>query len=360
MNAESRIEMRSSGRGRIFWWMFLLGALPAFAAPDAPQTAYGQDGARSGKTIVEAVCASCHGTGEQGAPKIGDREVWAKRASQGLTGLTKHALEGIRSMPPHGGNTSLSDLEIQRAITYMVNQSGGQWVEPVSAKDLAADRSGEQVVKAQCAKCHDAGEGGAPKIGDRTAWTPRMKDGIDLLVRSAIRGHGGMPPRGGDAQLTDTELREAVLYMFNPAGADTGVARSPTAVPSPASSTEKSVGGFRILLGFTRAASVLALPTDSVERTMHGGVPNGAGYYHLNVSLFDRMSNAPIPDARIEARIEQPGLWGESKTLQPMAPGPASYGTYVRASRQTPYQVILRIRTAGSPSPVEARFEHTF
>lgn len=78
-----------------------------------------------------------------------------------------------------------------------------------------AERSGEQIVQAQCFKCHESGKGGAPKIGDRTAWIPRVKQGLDVVVRSAIRGHGSMPARGGMADLTDAELRAAVVYMFN-------------------------------------------------------------------------------------------------------------------------------------------------
>ena len=82
-----------------------------------------------------------------------------------------------------------------------------------------AERSGKQVVDAQCAKCHQEGKNGAPKIGDRDAWSQRLKQGIDNTVRSAIRGHGGMPARGDKADLTDNEIRRAILYMFNPAGA---------------------------------------------------------------------------------------------------------------------------------------------
>src|SRR6516165_2986025 len=89
--------------------------------------AAGQQTDRSGKQVVDSVCISCHGTGANGAPKIGDKKAWSARASQGLTSLTKHALDGIRQMPPHGGNPVLSDTEIERAITYMVNQSGGHW-----------------------------------------------------------------------------------------------------------------------------------------------------------------------------------------------------------------------------------------
>ena len=76
-----------------------------------------------------------------------------------------------------------------------------------------AQRSGESIVTAQCAKCHGSGVGGAPKIGDRDAWSARVKAGVDPLVRSAIKGHGGMPSRGGMADLTDPEIRDAVIYM---------------------------------------------------------------------------------------------------------------------------------------------------
>jgi len=118
-------------------------------------------------------------------------------------------------MPPHGANFTLSDIEIQRAITYMVNQSGGHWTEPISKAALPAERTGQQIVDAQCHKCHEAGVGGAPKIGDRSAWAPRLAQGLGALVRSAVNGHGGMPARGGMANLTDSELRRAIVYMYS-------------------------------------------------------------------------------------------------------------------------------------------------
>ena len=147
---------------------------------------------------------------------VGDRKAWAPRAARGLSGLTQTALTGLRKMPPHGGKLDITDLEIRRAIAYMVNQSGGKWTEPKTAAELKGERSGAQVVKAQCAKCHQDGKGGAPKVGDREAWSKRLSQGIDHATRSAIAGHGGMPPRGDKADLTDGEVRAAILHMFNP------------------------------------------------------------------------------------------------------------------------------------------------
>ena len=194
---------------------FMLMALAAFALPLAAQTPAKPKPERSGKEVVDSACFACHGKGWEGAPKIGDNKAWAPRASQGLASLTKHALDGIRKMPPHGATLKVSDLEISRAITYMVNQSGGNWAEPTDKAAKPVMRTGEQVVNAQCIKCHGTGVGGAPKIGDRAAWTPRMSRGLDAVVASAIHGHGGMPARGGMADATDAEIRAAVLYMFN-------------------------------------------------------------------------------------------------------------------------------------------------
>ena len=80
---------------------------------------------------------------------------------------------------------------------------------------LKGELSGKQIVEAQCFKCHQTGVGGAPKIGDRSAWILRVKQGLDSVTRAAIRGHGGMPARGGMAGITDEEMRKAVVYMLN-------------------------------------------------------------------------------------------------------------------------------------------------
>ena len=78
--------------------------------------------------------------------------------------------------------------------------------------DLAA---GAKVYKATCAVCHNAGVAGAPKLGDAAAWKPRLAQGFDVLVKHSIDGIRAMPPRGGNARLTDDELRDAVAYMVD-------------------------------------------------------------------------------------------------------------------------------------------------
>ena len=83
------------------------------------------------------------------------------------------------------------------------------------AQGKSGERSGAEIYNQQCSKCHAKGVNGAPKFGDRTAWNPRLKQGLDSTVSSAIRGHGKMPSRGGMSDLTDAELRSAVVYMMN-------------------------------------------------------------------------------------------------------------------------------------------------
>ena len=191
-----------------------IAALAAMVSASAGAGAAQMQRERSGKETVQEVCIRCHGTGEQGAPRIGDTKEWKARSERGLTKLTQSAIKGVRNMPPHAARFDLTDVELERAITYMVNQSGGKWTEPVGARRVA--RSGKQIVSAQCSQCHQEGKGGAPRIGDRAAWIPRLTHGFDAAVASAIHGHGAMPARGGLPDLSDGEVRAAIAYMLNP------------------------------------------------------------------------------------------------------------------------------------------------
>ena len=190
------------------------GALLVCALPMLFTMAVAHSAERSGESIVNEVCAACHKRGEKGAPKSGDKNAWATRKAQGLTKLTQHALEGIRNMPAHGGSAGLNNLDLERAIIYMVNQSGANWIEPINKEAPGKARSGEQLVRTKCGECHLTGKDGAPRIGDRQAWVDRVSKGLDAVIASGIHGRGAMPARGGMADLSDTEMRAAVIYMF--------------------------------------------------------------------------------------------------------------------------------------------------
>jgi len=218
----------------------------ASAAPAGPRTL------QTGEAVYKLACSACHSVGAAGAPKTGDTAAWAPRIKQGYDTLVKHAVEGFKAMPAKGGNADLDSIEVARAVVYMANQSGAKFAEPAApaastqpaaAPAAGAARSGQQVVEAACGDCHQQGVGGAPKIGDRAAWSKRAAMGLDRLTAAAIKGHDGMPSRGGLANLTDAELKSAVQFMVNQstsagaapaasaAAAVTGAAAAPAAKP---------------------------------------------------------------------------------------------------------------------------------
>lgn len=305
---------------------------------------------RQGKEVVDAVCGACHASGKDGAPRIGDANAWSSRTSQGLTALTAHAINGIRNMPAHGGAAGVSDVEVERAITYMVNRSGGNWVEPLRGTPQVAARTSEAIVKGQCAKCHEMGKDGAPRIGDRPAWTPRLAKGLDSLVASAIHGHGPMPARGGMPDLSDQQIRGAILYMFS-YGLPAIPPQPPVAAADP---HHKLVSGIDVYFGMMRAEAMR-----TAQRTIGGpkvDVPSGNGYYHLNVALADNKSQAPVTDAKVTMEVSD-GMTVQSKTLNLVAANNAvSYGNFFRFSSGSAYNITTEIQRPGA-SPVVAKFE---
>jgi cytochrome c5 len=202
-------------------------ATVAFAgAPSGPRTL------QSGEAVYKLACSACHAAGLAGAPKAGDGAAWGPRLKQGYDTLVKHAVEGFKGMPAKGGNADLDPIEVARAVVFIANQSGGKFKEPEAPAPAATAkstvRSGAQIVQQSCGNCHTAGLHGAPKIGDRAAWTKRASLGIDAAVAAAIKGHGGMPSRGGMSDLTDAELKSAVQYMFSQStGAPSAAATAP-------------------------------------------------------------------------------------------------------------------------------------
>ena len=77
--------------------------------------------------------------------------------------------------------------------------------------------NGEKIYTATCLACHGAGVLGAPKIGDKAAWQPRIAQGVDILHHNALAGIRMMPPKGGNAGLSDQDVQDAVDYMASKA-----------------------------------------------------------------------------------------------------------------------------------------------
>lgn len=86
-----------------------------------------------------------------------------------------------------------------------------------STPDAGAMAQGKKVYEASCKACHGSGIAGAPKVGDKAAWSGRIAEGMETLENHAIQGFtgktGAMPAKGGNAALSDDEVKAAVQYM---------------------------------------------------------------------------------------------------------------------------------------------------
>ncbi len=116
----------------------------------------------------------------------------------------------LRSRPLPLAGTALAI-----ALTLSAAMSAGA-VEP-STERL---KQGWTVFNRTCTVCHWPGVGGAPRVGDKAAWEPRIGAGKERLYRRAIEGFKGasgkiMPARGGNWNLTDEQVHAAVDYIVH-------------------------------------------------------------------------------------------------------------------------------------------------
>jgi cytochrome c5 len=204
---------------------------------------------KSGEEVFKAQCTTCHTPGVAGAPKFGDTAAWAPRIRTGFDTLVQSALKGKGAMPPQAGG-DFDETEIARGVVYLANAAGAKFAEPKAptpastaaapasaavqtaaapapaatsaatnaapapaaaappapapgaagaAPQAASGGSGEALYKQACFVCHAAGVAGAPKLGDKAAWAPRLQQGVPALVQSAMKGKGAMPPKGGSS-----------------------------------------------------------------------------------------------------------------------------------------------------------------
>lgn len=208
-------------------------------------------GQRTGEQIFNKVCIQCHAADGNipNAPRITNNGEWAPRIGKGFETLFNNALNGFNAMPAKGGQADLTDDELKRAIAHMTNQSGGSFEAPAAgvASDTAASGAdasaasdgaaapaaatataaadGKKIFDTACAACHGATSAipNAPKITKNDEWAPRIKQGKDVLFKHAIEGFTGpggslMPAKGGNAGLSDDEVKAAVTYMVNESG----------------------------------------------------------------------------------------------------------------------------------------------
>lgn len=226
---------------------------------------------KTGEQVFAAVCTACHTAGVAGAPKMGDNAAWAPFIKSGYDTMLNVALHGKGGMPAKGGNPTLSDYEVARAVVYMANKSGASLPEPAAPAEEGAKKdadaapaaapapaaaapaaaasaaaaptaaapaaaapaapapaaapqqaaavnpAGEKLYKSVCFACHATGVANAPKFGDKAAWDPYIKTGMDAMVKVAMQGKPPMPPKGGAANASEDDIRAAVQYMVDAA-----------------------------------------------------------------------------------------------------------------------------------------------
>lgn len=85
---------------------------------------------------------------------------------------------------------------------------------PADGVAVASDRQvGRDVFLQNCAACHVTGVAQAPRVGSLAEWEPRLAAGRQSLLNSVLRGKGGMPPKGGNASISDAQATAALDYM---------------------------------------------------------------------------------------------------------------------------------------------------
>lgn len=237
----------------------------------------GGSATRSGEEVYASTCGTCHNSGIAGAPKLDDKTSWETRLSGGFSALVASSITGKGGMPARGGNPEITDSEMELAVSHMIKQAGIELVAssaamttpavtnesmevevktttPSEAEEKSAMESkaketkdavvkklvavntatmdsiatsaatvsattetdhsaGEAIYKNSCFACHDSGVANSPKIGDKVAWTARIAMGDDTLYKSAIKGKGAMPAKGGNTSISDADVKAAVDYM---------------------------------------------------------------------------------------------------------------------------------------------------
>lgn len=90
-------------------------------------------------------------------------------------------------------------------------------VTPEAAESSLDLEAGKGVYQKACFACHATGAAGAPKLDDAANWAPRIAQGPEVLLQSAINGKNAMPPKGGHTYLSDAEIANTVGYMVDTA-----------------------------------------------------------------------------------------------------------------------------------------------
>ena len=146
--------------------------------------------------MVQLAVGSYGSRSMKGDPTMSDKAV-----AQRLAPVAKVAVDSSAPEPSTGAATQA-----------VAPQAAAQ--PPAAAKVADAGNAGKATYDSACTACHTAGLAGAPKPGDKAAWTPRIAQGKPALYNAALKGKGAMPAKGGNTALSDDAVKAAVDYML--------------------------------------------------------------------------------------------------------------------------------------------------
>ena len=194
-------------------------------------------------------CIGCHGPTMKGNVFMGSANlsdgIYRFKADDQKASVVRTILHGVNQghdpqtrdavMPSFGISEVIDKTQIKKLAVYVHQLGGGVAVKPKPVpKPKAAEskveatstktkpdvkvsaRSGKEIY-AKCQGCHNIGVAGAPKYGDKTAWAPRIKRGVEDLLKVAKTGKGAMPPKGTCFDCSDAELKAVIQYMMDSA-----------------------------------------------------------------------------------------------------------------------------------------------
>lgn len=171
-----------------------------------------------------------------------------------------YALTAGRFAAMNSGPGTPEEIAARLAPIGKVNLAGATPAPtaPAPAATAAAtdEGPGVAVYEKACIACHGTGIAGAPKLGDKAAWEPRIAQGLDGLLATAINGKGAMPPRGTCATCSDDDLKATIEFMLSKVGFAPEAKAPAPATPEPAPAPEAPQAGMSGMGGMSGMAGM--------------------------------------------------------------------------------------------------------